>query len=229
MASVPLRFTPPEIEDVVSMKVYESPTMGGTYLEIEEVTGVGTFPGYISHYTTDQATSRNYWFAISWVDSKGAESDLSAPIQGGEETLVGKIVTRVMQRDVSVSVNIATQEAEAAISKYFNVLDAFSVDPATVSPSVLSGLVNLTLVRSYLTRIITASGSSSKWVAGIVSMDDSSQTKGQVANIEALLRLANADLGLQYSVVFLMKEITVAGGYKRLTGVDLSRGIFELG
>lgn len=228
MASVPLRFTPPEIENVVKLKIWESPTIDGTYSVIEEVTGVGSYPEYISHYTTALATSKNYWFAISWVDDKGADSDLSQPMQGSTETLVGKIVTRVMQRDASVSVNIATQEAEAAISKYFNVIDPFSVNPATVSPSVLSGLVNLTLVRSYLTRIITASGSSSKWVAGIVSMDDSSNTKGQVANIEALLRLANADLGLQYSVVLLMKEITVAGGYKRLVASDLSRSIIEL-
>ena len=228
MASVPLRFTPPEIEDVVELKIWESPTQGGTYTEIDSVTPVGSYPDYISHYTTQNATSKFYWFAISWVDSKGAETDLSQPMQGGEETLVGKIVTRVMQRDPTVSVNIATQEAEAAISKYFNVVDPFSIDPATVSPSILSGLTNLTLVRSYLTRIITSSGSSSKWTAGIVSMDDSSQTKGQVANIEALMKLANADLGLQYSVVLLMEEITVAGHYKRLVGADLSRTIIEL-
>lgn len=228
MASVPLRFTPPEIEGVVKLKIWESPTQAGTYLVIEEVTGVGIFPEYISHYTTDLATSKDNWFAISWVDNKNAETELSQPMQGGEETLVGKIVTRVLQRDGTVSVNIATQEAEAAIAKYFHVVDAFSVDPEGVSPSVLSGLTNLTLVRSYLTRIITSS-SSSKWTAGIVSMDNSSEQKSQIANIEALLRLANADLGLSYSVILLMKEVTIAGRFKRLVGVDLSRSIFELG
>jgi hypothetical protein len=228
--SVYLNFTRPIEPDIARMRIYEAPVKAGPFNVIEEVTAVGTYPNYISDYTTNAAVSVADWFAIQWVNLKGAESDLSAPIQGNTTSLIGEIVQRVLLRDSSLDEVIATQEAEAVVAEYFNVVDPYSVLP-TVSPKILRGLTNMTLVRTYLSSIITSTGAGSgeKWSAGIVSMDTSVSSTKQLNDMQALLKMANDDLGLNQSIVLLIKEIEVAGGYKRLQGVDLTRSIYELG
>jgi hypothetical protein len=160
--------------------------------------------------------------------------DLSASLQGGSTTLVSEIVNRVMIRDPNLNPIIVGQEAEAAISEYFGVLDPYTVDLTTVSPAVMSGLTYFTMARSYIAHVAvsTAAGAANKWTAGIVSMDTSqtvSSKAGPWESIEKLMELANKELGRNYSVVLLMKEISVTGlRQARLYGVDLSRSEMDI-
>lgn len=228
MASVRLTFLPPEGEGITKLHVFESPTATGIFNEIDVTSAVGTYPNYIDHYTTILASSPVYWFAILWEDAGGAKSDLSAPMQGGTSSLPGILVSRMLLRDQTLDELVAAQEAEAAISDYYNTLDPYSIDPLLVSPKIISGLTNLALARSYITAQITSSASN-KWVAGIVSVDNSSSNNAKSADaVRALIDLANRDLGRNFSIVLLLEEVAVAGGMKQLQGVDLSRLMIEI-
>lgn len=222
MATVTLDFIPPSDPDIVALRIYESIAQDGPYGQIERVTAVGVTPDYITRYVTTVAVNGADWFAIAWENSAGQISELSAGVKGGTSTLVGIIVQRMLLRDPSLDEAIAAQEAEAAISDYYGVVDTTTIDSTTVSPKILSGLTNLALARSYITKQITSS-QANKWSAGIVSMDQSSSTTKSAETVKALIELANHDLGRGYSVVLLMKEISIAGGYGRLVGVDLTR------
>ena len=231
MASVALRFSPPNAENVTKLHIWEASTADGPFTEIEVVTSVGSYPDYIDNYTTDLAASITDYFAIQWEDSKGAKSDLSAPMKGNTTSLVGVVVERMMLRDPALTEIIAVQEAEAAVADYYHTIDVYSIDASLVSPKVISGLTNLALARSYITAQITNSATAgSKWTAGIVSMDSSSSSTStkSIDAIKALIDLANKDLGLRYSVVLLMEEISVGDGVKQLQGMDLSRLIYEI-
>lgn len=234
MPSVFLDFVPPnDIPNLVSLYILEATTKDGPFNEIEEVTEIGTSGNYITTYTTENATSKTNWFAIFWEDDKGAQTPYSAAVQGGTRTLVAEIVSRVLLRDPSINEAIATQEAEAAISDYYGVLDPYSIDPETVPPNVISGMTYYTMARCYISSAVstsTAATAGGKWVAGLVSLDTSSSSKATSIwdNIENLLRVANRELGRSYSIVALMEEITVAGGYRRVVGADLSRLIIEV-
>lgn len=225
MVSVPLNFLPPQDENIVALRIHEAPTVGGPFLQIERTLAVGAYPDYIDHYTTDQATSVTDWFAIQWEDSKGALSALSVPVQGGTETLVHKITERVLLRDGTVNETVASQEAEAVIEDYFQA-DPYSIDPTTVSYTVLSGLVLLTLARSYL-MVLYASSSGKKFTAGLISLDTTTAAKRSLTDIEKFINAANTALGRTYSAVLLMKEIEVGGGLRQLVDVDESRLIIE--
>lgn len=228
MATVSLDFIPPSDPDIVAMHIYEATAQDGPYAEIERVTAVGTYPDYITRYVTRVAANGIDWFAIAWENAAGQVSELSAGVQGGTSTLVGIIVQRMLLRDSSLDETIAAQEAEAAISDYFAVVDTSTIDPTTVSPKILSGLTNLALARSYITKQITSSATN-KWVAGIVSMDNSSSNSAKsTETIKALIDLANRDLGRNFSVILLLKEVAVAGGMKQLKSVDLSRLLMEI-
>jgi hypothetical protein len=228
MASVHLDFIPPAIPDVDRLIIYESDSPNGVFSEIETVTPVGTYPDYISEYTTENATSAVGWFAVAWADSKDFVTTLSAPIQGGTETLVGKIVSMMMLRDPNINEGVAFQEAQAAVSKYFAVTDPMVLSSEGISPNILSGLTNLALVRTYISQVITGTASADSWTAGIVSMTSSSGSTKTLDSLKTLLAMANQDLGLNYSIKFLLKEIEVGGGYTQVAAVDLSRSIFEL-
>lgn len=229
---MPLRFLAPQDENIVALRIYESPTQTGTFTMIERVTSVGTYPDYIDRYTTTLATSLSDWFAIAWEDSDGVLGDMSIPIQGGNDTLVFLLVDRVKLRDASLDERIVAQEAEAAISDYYNVINPFDIDPSSVSPKIMSGLTMLTLARAMLTRLFTTATTANKWAAGIVSMDTSAtKTTTQADTIEKLIELANTELGRNYSVILQMEELSVAGasGLKTLKVDDVSRTMIELG
>lgn len=227
--SLTLDFQPPQEPGITKLHVYEAPSPNATFNQIDETTDIGVYPNYITRYTTALATSRSDFFAIAWSTVGGELSEMSAPVQGGTITLVGMIVNRMQLRDTSLNEIIATQEAEAAISDYYSVLDPYTIDPSAVSPRILSGLTNYALARSYMATLVTSGTSANKWAAGIVSMDQSSGTGTRSTDLaKQLLDLANYDLGRSFSYKLLMKEIEVAGGFKRLAGVDLTRSIIEI-
>lgn len=227
MAKLNLDFLPPTDPDIVKLHIYESPTQTGSFSEIEFATAVGTYPNYISRYTVQNAASVTDWFSIAWEDANGVVSPLSEPIQGGTTTLVQILIDRLMLRDASLNENIIAQEAESAISEYFNVDDPLTIDPTTVSPRILSGLTFMALARAYIARMVTAS-QANKWAAGIVSMDTSTGTKTSWDNIDRLIEMANRELGRNYSTILFLKEISVANGMLTLKSVDVSRSIIEI-
>lgn len=226
MASVPLKFIPPDEPGWTTLHILESPTQLGTYTEIESVPS-GT-PNYIDSYTTDQATAVDNWFAIFWTDAKGAKTETSAGVQGGTETLVGVLVQRMLLRDPTINENIAAQEAEAAISSYFVVDDPSTIDASTVNPKILQGLTLLAMAWGYTVTQAT-SGTVQKFTAGLVSLDTGSTATKTTANIDQLLKLANNLLGRNFSMIMRLKEITVAGVTTSLIStVDLSRTMIEI-
>lgn len=208
MASVFLQFAPPEREGFVKLHIYEAPDAVSALVEIEEVTAIGTYPDYIDSYSTDLAASATDWFAIRWEDNKGTLTAMSSRMQGGTTTLVGEVVNRVRQRDLGISENIARQEAEAAVEQYFGV-DPYSVEisdiPAGQQYRTINGLTYLTMARSYLVKASTTKNVQSATL-GLVSFRSESGSTQEV-DIQALINLANIELGLNTSIVLQMEDI----------------------
>lgn len=224
MASVPLRFVPPnDTADLTTLHIFEAPASTGPWVEIDTVTAIGTQGSYIDHYTTDLASSETDWFMIQWEDSKGGKSEPSAAIQGGTTTLVSEIVSRVSLRDANVSEEVAAQEAEAAIESIFGTT---AIDPATVTRQELSGLTLLTLARCYL-MVVYAFQHAQKFSSGLISVDTGVKSARTLDDIQKLINAANTLLGRNYSAILLMEEVTVADGVKQLVDVDVSRLIVE--
>jgi hypothetical protein len=218
MASVTLQFQLPADPDIASLRIYESPTPDGTFTLIEEVDEIGTYPNYITDYVTQNATNEDNWFAISWVDSGGSESDLSTPVQGGTDSVVHQIVERVYQRAPSLSKNIVIQEAEAVVEQYFG-MNPYTV-PLPVSYRVLTGLTYITMARASLSQqahtSISSSSFADSWTAGLVSMKaesgSGSQSEIQQASFDWLISEANKMLGLGMGVIAQMATPEIAGG-----------------
>lgn len=210
MASVPLRFIPPDISGVVKLKVWQSPDGNNPFTLIDETMEIGTFPDYIDHFTTDNATQTDYYFAISWEDDEGGESDLSASVRGGESTLLSKIVSRVQQRDPFITTSVIAQEAEAAITSYTSFDPYDEYDPVLHGYDVLTGLTYIVLARSML--FGNLGGASDSYTAGLVSEKSSSGDNGLNMNaIDRLIKEANKMLGISLTVVMLMEDIDPVG------------------
>jgi hypothetical protein len=215
------------------LKIYEAPESTGPWSLIETITPVGSQGSYLTSYTTANAISLTDWFAIEWVDSKGAVVPMSPPIQGGTTTLVAKLVQRMLLRDPSLDENIAAQEAEASISLYYNVEDPYTVD-SSVSPAILSGLTLLALSRSYLFVTVTQTGTQNvqKFTAGLVSIDSgssaASSSSRKLADLKAMMDLANTMLGRNFSFIAQLEEIEVGGGFSQIVARDISRSIIEV-
>jgi hypothetical protein len=226
MASMPLRFVPPTDPDIAALRIYEAPTAAGPYTQIERVTAIGTPPDYIDRYVTNSAVSVTDWFSIAWENTSGGVSDLSTPLQGGTDTLVGEITSRVMMRDSALDENIVFQEAEVVVAE----IAPDALTPADVSVRTMSGMVLLTMARTALFDMLKSSSAEGlDFTAGIVSVKSSSSTTSRrdLKTIEAMIELANRYLGRTYSFFLLLEEIEVAGGYKRLAGIDITRQIVE--
>lgn len=212
--SVYLDFVPPNhIPNMTSLHIFESAAKTGPFQEIEEVTAVGTQGSYITSYTTDKATSASDWFAIQWEDGKGALTDMSSPVKGGTQTVVGEVVTRVMQRDPFANEEVVTQEAEAIICKYFGVTDPY--DPALVATyQELNGLTYLTLAFTYLSTSVTqGAGAVESATVGLVTLRSGTSTATKTVDIGQLLELAANYLGVGGSRVMQIEEILhVYGG-----------------
>ena len=232
MASISLNFRPPTDPDIDKLYIYEAPAAGGpwTLIETVDLSPAYPYPDYLTRYTTTLASSVNNWFSIEWEDSKGARSGMSAPIQGGTENLVSVITERVLLRDPNIDENIAAQEAEAVIELFYPGRVVREVMPEEATFQMLSGMTLMTMARVYL-QVYLAAGSSETddFTAGLVSMKSgSSTTKKDLKAIKDILALANAALGLSYSVKLLLEEITVGGGYRQLKSLDMTRLLLEV-
>lgn len=207
--SVPLDFTPPEDDNIIALRIYEAPTKDGPWVEIERTVDIGAYPSYISHYTTALAVNPVDWFAIAWEDDKGAVGDLSAPIQGGTETLVNKLVRRVLLRDGSLNEIIVTEEVEDVVSKIMGTTDPYDV---TLAPTVdqITGMTYLALARANIATILTQSSAS--YTAGLVSERSSAGSlQDRQKILDYLVGEANKLLGLNYTVVMLLEDIDPTG------------------
>lgn len=232
MAIVRLDFVPPSDPDIASLHIYESTTPEGGFSEIEEVTAIGTYPSYISYYTTDNASSVSNWFSIAWENTGGAMGELSQPIQGNATTLVQKVATRVLQRAPSLSEAVVVQASEYAVSVGLRVDNPY--DPAlvdSISYRKLEGLTLLALARSLMVLVVTTTSSSvQEFTAGLISVKTGGETgtKTAIDNIQALLDQAAVDLGMTRSWVAQMMLPEIAQGQVVLSA-DLSRTIIDVG
>lgn len=207
MAKVRLDFTPPGEPDIAKLHIYESPAKDGPYSPVETVTNIGTFPDYISYYSTDLAASATNWFSISWETVAGIEGPQSAPIQGGSTTLVNQIIIRVRERDASLDERVVTQEAEGAIQLAFgNDVDPY--DPTlVVSYRQLNGLTYLVMARAYTVQAVTtAGGAIDSATMGLVSFKNTSGAKSTI-DVGALIDMANRELGIGTSFVLQLEDI----------------------
>lgn len=229
--SVRLDFTPPSIPDIIKLHVEEAPASAGVFAEIDSTTQVGSYPNYISYYTTQVASDLNYWFRIRWETSDGVFSPYSSTLQGGTKTLVQDIVDRVLLRNPNLNEIIVTQEAQAVVAQYFGTDDPNSIPVTGASYVEIRGMTNMTLARSLVATFFATGGTVSGFTAGLVSIK-AGTTGGTDPSkaIEALVKSANIDLGTGESFVLLLKQI--GNGADRpyccppsgaLTGVDLTR------
>lgn len=221
MADISLEFSPPTDPNIVALRIYEAPTQLGTFVQIERTEDIGTYPEYISYYSSDDATSQTDWFAIAWEDAIGNVSPMSPPIMGGTNTLVGKIVDRVLQRDTSLNRAVVIQEAEAAVESFFGK-DPYSVSEADDIPAgfqyrTVNGLVYMTLARSILADLVQGTSVQSATM-GLVSFKSESGSQRKV-DIQELVDLANKELGLGTSIVLDMERICKVYGGARWSSI----------
>ena len=171
---------------------------------------MGSYPNYITRYTTSSAVSLSDWFRIQWEDSKGALTELSEPVQGGTESLLSQIVEMVLLRDGSLNENVVAQEAAAAIEMVFKVTNPFSLPADYGTYTKRIGLVYMIMARSYISTVVRQSQSDS-YQAGLVSQKASNSTKVTTDTIRWLLDQANALLGTGYTLVMLLEDIDPTG------------------
>jgi hypothetical protein len=230
--SVRIDLSPPPQDDVVALRIYEAAAEAGPYTQIERTSAVGTYPNYISHYTTVLANSATDWFKIAWEYTNNVIGPQSQAVQGGQgPLLIGKVIERTMQRDMSLNEGIVSQEAEGVIESFYGK-DPY--DPTlTASYKELNGLVLMTLYRSQLvTMFQTASmsgGATESFTIGLVSAKSGTSTATIAASeaaLSKLLELAYKELGVPLSIILELAEPTYSVG---LTSYDHSRLIGWVG
>jgi hypothetical protein len=184
MAIVPFRFVPPDLENLVAMNVWEASSSTGPFILIDTLETFGDYPDYVDSYTTAHAISPTDWFALSFVDSAGAETKLSTPMKGGEVTLVGEIVRRARERMPSISIQIITQEVEAAIQTWLgDNTDPYDVT-LTATYRQKNGLTYMAIARTLMADLLMSSSMDSATV-GLVAFKTASGA-GSLKNIEEL-------------------------------------------
>lgn len=229
MATITLKFLPPTDPNIKTLHVSEATAMSGPFSEIDSTDAVGSYPTYIDQFTTSLAASETNWFSISWENTAGDVSDLSAPIQGGTSSLISEIVDRVLLSDASMDENIVYQEAEVVISQTMGTQSPQALQSSDATIKQISGMTYLTLART-LVRDVSGSSNVESYTAGIVALKTGTATTSNKDQIDALLKMAARDLGVTVNgIVMQLKEIPVGGNYKRLPmTVDLSRAIVEI-
>jgi hypothetical protein len=195
MVAVPLAFLPPSDPDIVTLLIFEGTSLTGSFTQIDSTSNIGAYPNYINRYVTQNAISPDDFFAIQWVDSEGATSEMSAPIQGGTVTLVGDIVQRVLARDSSLNELVVVSEAEDVISFCYNVTDPYSIDYTTVNRLWLNSLAILTLCGVLYVQAVINSAIGSSYSAGIINQSVGSPGD-QLQGIERLQRKTLARMGI---------------------------------
>lgn len=219
---VRLQFTAPDDADLDALLIYESVDVDGPWTLIETVEEIGEHPNYLFSYETGNANSRTDWFAVSWRNVRGIEGDLSAPVQGGFETILGEVVQRARQRDPNLSATVLTQEAEAAIEQYLGVDPYGNVN--TITYRKLNGLVYLTMARAMMFDIITRQGGGG-YTAGMVSEREGDVSTSKNA-IDSLIALANKSLGISTSIILQMEDVQVAAQAR--ASYDVSREVVDI-
>lgn len=226
MAKVTLDFIPPETDDIAALRIYESASKLGPFVQIDRVTSIGAAPDYITRYTTDQAVSDNNWFTISWENTAGDIGEQSAPWQGGTTSLVQKIIDRVRERDASLDERIVAQEAEGVI-QYVLGDDVDPYDPSlAVSYRQLNGMTYLVMARAYIVQsVTTAGGNIESATMGLVSFKNASGSSSTI-DVGALIDLANRELGIATSFVLQLEDVCqepyIVADFSRLTSGWLS-------
>lgn len=210
---VPLRFTPPESDDIALLHIWEGSTPTGPFLEID-VTSAGIYPDYIREYVTTQAVMLSDWFAIQWEDNAGVRGNLSAPMQGGTTSLIGELVERVLLRSPDLDENLILQEAEATVSYIYNTPDPYSIDIDTVNRLWLTELANLAYVSASYVTFIDIGANTISYSAGMLSESSGANIKDTLDSLERLEKRALKRLGIGGSIIASIHE--------------RSRGVFEI-
>lgn len=218
--TIELRVTPPDTEDVASLVVYESANPTGPFAVVKtiDVSALDPVPDTYDINIADIA-SENDWFAVQWKDAAGSWlTPLSPPTKSGATSFVELIVDRVRQRDMSMKKSIVIQEAEAAIERYFNK-NPYSVTMADIPESrtysVMNGLTYLAMARSYLA-LSTSESSVQSATLGLVSFRSESGKERSV-DVEALIALANVELGINTSVILEMERVGCGSYWWQIT------------
>jgi hypothetical protein len=213
---VPVRldFNPPSVPNIVKLYIYEALAADGTgeaLIETVVPPNLGTYPEYISRYTTALANSNNNWFSIDWEDDKGAKLGQSERVQGGTNLLINQVVNRVMLLDPTLNENAVTFEVEAIISDVFNTQEPY--DPDLVATyGQMRGMTYLAMARSLIVESIKATETESVTL-GLVSMKGST-SRDVAKDVERLIDLANSDLGILTSVVMQLEAVQYGLGSK---------------
>lgn len=207
MASVFLSLVPPERAGYTKLHIWEAVDNAPTTAPnmIETVTDIGSFPDYISGYSTNEAASVSNWFSIQWEDDKGVLSLMSARVKGNSRTLVSDVTNRVLERDHSLDKNVVVQEVEGAIQYYLGE-QTDPYDPTlSLSYTKLNGLTYLTMARVKIIEIAAREGDDNVTI-GLVSMRSPSNVSTKT-DVQSLLNLANNALGINTSVVLQLDSI----------------------
>lgn len=225
MAGVHLDFYPPTRAGFIKLRIFESsgPEDTDPLTVIEEVLGIGEFPNYITEYSTDQASSVDDWFAISWEDDKGVQTDPSERVQGRTTTTVGMLVERVMLSNPDLDENVVGQSAEFVVSEVFRTQDPYSY---LIVPTYrqLEGMTLLAQARAEIRLMVSNSmGTGESFTAGLVSMKSTTTSDDKTKLIDYLMREANRLLGIGTSVVAQICVGEIAGGLSTRFSLDESR------
>ncbi len=100
MATIKLYFEPYPENDADGLKIEESADGVSGWVEIEDIASgsIGTYPNWISSFTTSNATSVDYWFRIVWTVG-GTPQNYSEALQVGD--LAPKYTTPDLIKDTS--------------------------------------------------------------------------------------------------------------------------------
>lgn len=209
---VTLRLIPPDEQNLVALRVYES-SNGTLYSQIDRTEEIGTYPNYITIFTTPNATSRTDYFTVAWEDSTGAVGPMSSGVKGGTQSLISDVVRRVMERDLSLDQRVVLQEAEAAIQDYLGSdVDPYD-DSIIANYQVKVGLTYLVMARVYTVMVATSSGSTIEQATiGLVSYKTQSGDNKNI-DIGSLIDAANAKLGLGQSRIMTLSRPCSYGRY----------------
>lgn len=198
MATVRLDLVSPANPNVVALRVYESSEAAGPYSQVDRTVEVGSYPAYISSYSTTLAMSTTDWFYVGWEDDAGNIVSTSQPVKVGAPSLVEQVVERVLQRDAALDRYVVTQEAEVAVEDVFPGQNPYDV-AAAATYKQLGGLVYLTMARCY----VFGDASDDTVSLGLVRMQQSAHAQ---ADVQKLLDLASASLGLNQSRILQMRH-----------------------
>lgn len=228
MASVPLRFVPPNDKDLTTLLIFEGLASDGPFTQIESVSAIGTYPNFITEYTTDQAVSDNNWFSIRWIDNKNAMTEFSNPVRGHTQTLIGKLTSNVLLRDPTLDDNVVSQVAEWVVARVMNTEEPWALAVSDATFAQVEGMTLLILARSTLHSLISSSSGES-YTAGLVSQKSGGSTMLNRDLIKALVDEANMLLGISFTVVMLLEDIDPTGmGTVSTIGVDQSRLLISI-